>query len=617
MKKEEIDLFNITHETIDAKNPLSVGNGDLAVTVDILGCQNLYGLYQKIPLLSMSNTCWVTDTKHLQISPTCYQANHHAVNYFTKCENRYDFERLRSYPYKFNFFLYELWNEHKKIELEDVSHTHQCLNIYDGFIKSTFDYQNHLIETYVMVDEVNPVFRFEIKNAKGLEIKIFFPKSSCEFLGSKYPLLDSFSLDENHLIRHTEHEFFDAYFHTNMAITKNSEYISLKIMDEAAYFEIAISEDIRYQKEKSFFNRIKCSLLKASDDITKEECMELNRRMVLSIYLLKVNSCGTFPAQETGLTCNSWNSKFHLEMHPLHSLWLAKYGLEDILIKQLKYYRTILSRAKNRALYQGYLGARFPKMTSPLGEDSPSNIGPLLLWQQPHFILMLDACFKATQNISLIEENMDILNEVILFLESFVYLGSDGSYHLDYPVIPAQECFDPKKTRDPIFEVEYVRFAFKKMIDWYERLDKEVPRVWHDIVNKMILPASDDIVYLACHDAQGKETYESFAYDHPLVVMPYSFIKSDRIDKNKMKNTLNHVLETYDLKSLWGWDFPMLALTALHLGMKKEAKELLLMDTPKNKFLKNGHNEQAKRLDLPLYLPGNGAFLLAYINLID
>ncbi|MDE5867832.1 MAG: hypothetical protein K2H02_02705 [Anaeroplasmataceae bacterium] len=492
-----------------------------------------------------------------------------------------------------------------------------CTNHLKIISQSTFNYQDKLIETHVMVDEVNPVYRFEIKNAKGLEIKIFFPKSSCEFLGSKYPLLDSFSLNENHVIRHTENESFDAYIHTNMEVIKNDQYISLNIIDEASYFEIAISKDIRYQKRDSFFKRIKCLLLKPSSLITKEECLELNRRMVLSIYLLKVNSCGTFPAQETGLTCNSWNSKFHLEMHPIHSLWLAKYGLEDILIKQLKYYKTILKSAQNRAFYQGYLGARFPKMTSPLGEDSPSAIGPLLLWQQPHFILMLDACYKACKDISLIEQNLDILNEVILFLESFVYLGSDGSYHLDYPIIPAQECFDPDKTRDPIFEVEYVRFAFKKMIDWYELLNKEVPTLWQDIVDKMISPASNTQVYLACYDAQGKETYTSFAHDHPLVVMPYSFIKSDRIDKTKMKNTLNKVLETYDLNSLWGWDFPMLALAALHLGMKKEAKELLLMDTPKNKFLKNGHNEQGKRLDLPLYLPGNGAFLLAYIDFID
>ena len=32
--------------------------------------------------------------------------------------------------------------------------------------------------------------------------------------------------------------------------------------------------------------------------------------------------------------------------------------------------------------------------------------------------------------------------------------------------------------------------------------------------------------------------------------------------------------------------------------------DALLMDTPKNTFLANGHNAQGTRKDLPLYLPG-------------
>ena len=37
--------------------------------------------------------------------------------------------------------------------------------------------------------------------------------------------------------------------------------------------------------------------------------------------------------------------------------------------------------------------------------------------------------------------------------------------------------------------------------------------------------------------------------------------------------------------------------------------EALLMDTPKNSYLNNGHNYQTDRL--PLYLPGNGGLLTA------
>ena len=41
---------------------------------------------------------------------------------------------------------------------------------------------------------------------------------------------------------------------------------------------------------------------------------------------------------------------------------------------------------------QGYRGARWPKMVGPEGRDSPSGVGPLLIWQQPHpiFYAQLD-----------------------------------------------------------------------------------------------------------------------------------------------------------------------------------------------------------------------------------
>jgi hypothetical protein len=40
---------------------------------------------------------------------------------------------------------------------------------------------------------------------------------------------------------------------------------------------------------------------------------ELERRIVLSQYLTAIQCAGTLPPQETALTFNSWEGKFHLE----------------------------------------------------------------------------------------------------------------------------------------------------------------------------------------------------------------------------------------------------------------------------------------------------------------
>lgn len=49
-------------------------------------------------------------------------------------------------------------------------------------------------------------------------------------------------------------------------------------------------------------------LNKSSD----ERAMELERRIILSQYLMAVNSSGSAPPQETGLTCNSWYGNSHI-----------------------------------------------------------------------------------------------------------------------------------------------------------------------------------------------------------------------------------------------------------------------------------------------------------------
>jgi len=65
------------------------------------------------------------------------------------------------------------------------------------------------------------------------------------------------------------------------------------------------------------------------------------------------------------------------------------------------------------------------------------------------------------------------------------------------------------------------------------------------------------------------------------------------------------------MDKVWGWDFPMMAMTAARLGRPDLALKALLFESPKNEYLTNGHNKQADRADLPIYLPGNGGLLTA------
>ena len=81
------------------------------------------------------------------------------------------------------------------------------------------------------------------------------------------------------------------------------------------------------------------------------------------------------------------------------------------------------------------------------------------------------------------------------------------------------------------------------------------------------------------------------------------------IDPNVMKKTLDDVFAKWEYSSTWGWDYPVMAMTAARLGEPEKAIDALFLDTPKNRYLVNGHNYQSARL--PLYIPGNGGLLTA------
>ena len=57
------------------------------------------------------------------------------------------------------------------------------------------------------------------------------------------------------------------------------------------------------------------------------EAAELERRVVLSLYLTRAHSAGAMPPQETGLAANSWYGKHHHEMRWWHQVSSCSDGL--------------------------------------------------------------------------------------------------------------------------------------------------------------------------------------------------------------------------------------------------------------------------------------------------
>lgn len=182
-------------------------------------------------------------------------------------------------------------------------------------------------------------------------------------------------------------------------------------------------------------------------------------------------------------------------------------------------------------------------------------------------------------------------------------------YSICAPVIPVQECHKAMDVCNPAFEVEYFRDTLRIAGWWAERLGREKEELWEQVAEHMAELTEKDGVYLAHENCPT--TFTEYNRDHPSMLGAFGLIDSDRIDRTVMDNTLQLVEECWKYPTLWGWDFAMMAMTAVRLGKPEKAIELLLKESPKNCYVISGNNRQVGRKDLPLYLPGNGSLLLA------
>jgi hypothetical protein len=342
----------------------------------------------------------------------------------------------------------------------------------------------------------------------------------------------------------------------------------------------------------------------ASDD---PRAGELQRRIMLSQYLTAVNCAGTMPPQETGLLCNSWSGKSHLEMHWWHAAHFALWGRPDLLSRSLDWYSRILPAAQSLALSQGYAGARWPKQCGPLGDQTPSPIAPFLVWQQPHVIYLAEL-LRASGEPDSVTRYAPLVFESARFMASFADLTPDG-YSLGPPLVPAQESYAADRARlaNPSFELAYWSWGLRVASRWLELAGLPPEPTWDAVASAMAPLPVQDGVYAAVLNQGSPVTVRD---DHPSMLYGYGVVPPTAgVDPVVMAATLRSVLADWDWGSTWGWDYPAMAMTAARLGLADLAVDALLMDVPKNQYLVNGHNWQTPAL--PAYLPGNGGLLAA------
>lgn len=648
-RKELVSGHNPVLADMDKESALTVGNGEFAYTADITGMQTLYEEYDVLPLCTMSQWGW--HTKPVSNERYEYTLKDLVMTEYDVCDGRHVgypkrefkgneevYQWLRKNPHRLNLarigFLYK-GQEICSAQLTDI---HQELKLYEGILESSFSIEGIPCKVQTSChnqgkDQLGFLVESSALADGSLTVKISFPYGAPDITASDWKAKELHTTEETDRAEHSlllkrqldRNSYFVAVSANGEIGEQLSEH-SLTIKAEGSVLELAAAfysgegdvkakplETVSQIAEasrrgwKDFWEKGGIIRMNQSKD---RRAWELERRIILSQYLMAVNSSGSTPPQETGLTCNSWHGKLHLEMYLWHCAWLPLWNHCDLLERSLKWYKAHLPEARENAQRNGYKGARWPKMIATEGIDCPSAIAPLLVWQQPHIIYMLEMEYHNKKERAFLEEYWQVVEETAQFMADFVVWNKEhGCYDIPAPVIPVQECHKETETVNPAFEVEYWRVTLHIAAEWAKRLNKAPDAKWLEVAENIAQLTAEDGVYLAHEKCPA--TFTEFNKDHPSMLGAYGLIGSDRIDRETMRNTLHLVEKCWQYPTLWGWDFALMAMTAVRLDEPERAIELLLKDTLKNCYLTSGNNMQISRKDLPLYLPGNGSLLLA------
>jgi hypothetical protein len=627
---------------IDSLSPMSVGNGEFAFTADVTGLQTFPDEYENaMPLCTMSQWGWHTSPPR-GINPralrlTEYATHGRMVAYATSSQSQAEiYNWLRENPHRLHLGrvgLRLLASDKREVQASDITDIRQKLDLWTGILTSRFKVEGRGVTVRTAVHPRLDLLAVAIESVlidEGrLAVRLAFP----------YGLPSMQAADWNR-----------ADHHQSKIISRKTGRVDLhRALDDDQYF-VSINCEASFEAESAHVflltpskknSRLELTAL-FSPHQTRESlpdaqatfaasaahwkrfwtqggavelaessdprAQELERRIVLSEYLTAIQCAGSNPPQETGLTVNSWYGKFHLEMHWWHAAHFALWNRIHLLEKSLGFYERILPEARRLARSQGYRGARWPKMVGPEGRDSPSPIGPLLIWQQPHPIFYAELCYRARPARVTLERYRQIVEDSAEFMASFAFFDDKtGRYALGPPVIPAQENHPPRETWNPTFELAYWSWGLKIAQRWRERLQMRRNPAWDQVIEKLSpLPARDG-VYLAHENCPQTFTHRN--QDHPSMLAAMGVLPGEVVDRETMRRTLKRVMAQWEWDKTWGWDYPMTAMTAARLDEPQTAIDALMMQTEKNRYLPNGHNWQ--RQNLPCYLPGNGGLLYA------
>ncbi|KAF1993283.1 hypothetical protein P154DRAFT_503753 [Amniculicola lignicola CBS 123094] len=636
--------FNLRLNQSNPYSPVQVGNGNFAFGTDITGLQTFlphnilssWGWHNS-SLPSTPNQTSITDFTGLD-----WWTHGRLVNYAQPNPAEKDIGQwMIANPHRINLGRIGLWFGGRNVTEEALSQKIQVLDLYEGVISSSFSLNGTTIQVQTVCSSETDTIAVHIKSGLSMtgNLGVFFdfPSGSGK---NKFdaPFVGVWNATSNHTTTLKKKRGGASITHVLDATT----YIVDVAWEAGAHIHRPDQGTHRYilqpgKGAKSFsftatfapqpprnvgtFEAVKNKATGWWDDywssgafislpLVKPPAKELQRRIILSQYLLAVNGAGKDPAQESGLVNNGWYGKNHAEMYFWHlahwTIW-DKWSLYD---RSIGVYDRFLPSSFERAKKQGYQGARIGKMSDPSGRSAPGEINSLLIWQQPHPMYFAEMEYRRFPTKKTLEKWDHILTGVADFMASYAWFNDTTKvYDLGPPLYPVSENTNPNATVNPTFELAYWRFGLDIASQWKSRQKKPVPTQWRFVKENMAPFPVENGVYVLYEGVRDMWTTPELSEDHPGLLGIYGWLPPDsRLNLATFKATVEKVNQSWNFTASYGWDFPLLAMTAARLGDGEKAVEWLL--DPNNQFDAVGMPVGGARVATP-YFPASAGLLLA------
>lgn len=637
-RKALVDRHRIVTTKTNNGSPAQVGNGEFAFGVDVTGLQTF------TPFNTMSHWSWHSTplpkgVKAEDFKQSAIETNGRQVLYDLVNPEQRELSRwLEANPHRFNLGRIGLKltrSDGSEATPTDLSDTRQEVDMWTGIITSRFKFEGSPVTVKTAchpdLDAIGVTIESPLVKKGQVAVFMAFPyaneRQQSDYVGAydtpkkHQSTLKKLGNESASITRKMD----DVLYYTTLHWSTPADITSSEL---AHRFEL-LPKGTEQLSFTCLFSRKKSTNLPAPDAVFSESktawsafwnsgaaidlsgskdprWKELERRIVLSQYVMKMNEAGSLPPQEAGLVNNGWYGRLHFEMIWWHGVHYALWNRWPLVNESLSVYQKFLPSSKQRAEKQGYKGARWAKCTADFDREWPHLIHATLIWQQPHPIYFAELDYRLHPT----KETLDKWKEVIFATADFMadltcYDKEKNEFALGSPLYLVSENSDPLKTKNPAFELSYWRSGLRMAQEWRKRLGLPIEETWKAVQEKLApLPVEKGVyvTYEGIPDMWGK-----YAFEHPGLIGTYGMLPGDGVDKATFSRTLIKVANQWNFGRTWGWDFPMLAMAAARSGNAGMAIDFLLHPTHSFRFDEHG---LASGGPFP-YFPSNGGLLTA------